>query len=349
MEEKYFQRITTTTILILLIVLSFLLLRPILLSIIFGILLAFIFTPIYDWLYKKIKLKNTSATLICILLLAMIILPIWFLTPIVLDQSIKIYQAAQQIDFVTPLGNLFPDLFASDQFSSEIGSIIHSFVTKIASSLMNGLANFLLNLPNIFLQLVVVFFTFFFILRDKEKVLDYVKSLMPFSKDVEKKLFDSTKGITYSVLYGQVIVGIVQGIFVGIGFFLFGIPNALILTLLAVLAGILPIIGTALVWVPLAIYLLIGGSTFPAFGITLFGVFSSSVDNFLRPLIVSRRTDLHSSIVLIGMIGGLFFLGILGLILGPLILAYLLIVLEIYRKKSVPGLFIQEPEKNKKS
>ena len=98
----------------------------------------------------------------------MIILPLWFLTPVVIDQSIKIYTSVQQIDFVTPLKNFFPELFVSEDFSAEIGSTIYGFVTKMTSSLMNSLSKLILNFAIIFLQLLIVFFVLFFVLRDKK-------------------------------------------------------------------------------------------------------------------------------------------------------------------------------------
>ena len=118
-------------------------------------------------------------------------------------------------------------------------------------------------------------------------------------------------------------------------------PNALLLSLLAVVAGVFPIIGTGLVWIPLLIYLFIAGNTLSAVGVLLFGTLSSSLDNLVRPLIVSKMTKLNSSIVLIGMIGGLLMFGVLGIILGPLILSYLLILLEFYRKKGAPKVLLQ--------
>ncbi len=344
MDDAYFKKITTTVILITLVVLSFFLIKPILKSIIWGIILAFIFTPVYTWVNKKINSKTISASLICVLLLSAIILPLWFLTPIAINQSVKIYVASQQLNFVSLLKNIFPSFFTSEQFSVEFGSIISSFVTKSTNSLMNYLSELILNFPSIVLNLFVVFFTFFFVLRDKELLIEYIKSLLPFSKEIEKKLFESSKGITISVIYGQVVVGIIQGLIAGIGFFIFKAPNALLLTSLAILGGIFPIIGPFIVWVPVSIYMFIGGNTFQAMGILLFGIFSSSIDNVLRPIIISRRTRMPSSLVLIGMVGGVFMFGILGLILGPLILAYLMIILEIYRDKKSPEVFIQEPK-----
>ena len=335
MDEKYIKKVTSLLILVILIVLSFLLLRPILLSIIVGIILAFIFSPIYNWLYRCTKIKNLSAGILVAVLLILIILPIWFLTPILVDQSIKIYTSAQQADFVTPLKTVFPDLFASEEFSAEVGSIVHSFVTRIANYFVNAISGIILNFPVLFLKMLVVFFTFFFVLRDKEKIIQDIKSILPFSRSIKKRLFDSSKAITGAVIYGQVIIGSIQGVVLGIGLFIFRVPNALILTAVSILAGIFPIIGTGIVWIPLTIYLVIAGNTLAAIGVLLFGIISSSLDNFIRPIIVSKRTELNSSIILIGMIGGLFLFGILGVILGPLILAYLLILLELYRTKKV--------------
>jgi predicted PurR-regulated permease PerM len=284
----------------------------------------------------------------CLLLLVVIILPIWYLAPIAIDQSIKFYLSSQQMDLITPFKTIFPSLFQTETFSAEIGSAIQSFITKSTNSLMNSFSNFILNFPRIFLQLLVVFFTFFFVLKDNDKMVSYIKSLLPFSKDMINKLFHSSRSITLSILYGQVVVGIIQGTITGIGFFLFDVPNALLLTVLAAIAGIFPIIGTAIVWIPVAIYFFLAGNTFSAFGIIIFGLISTVLENFIKPVFVSKRTKVNTSIILIGMIGGLFMFGILGIILGPLILAYLLIVLELFRDKRIPGVFI-EPEKEKAS
>lgn len=341
MTDDYLKKIFVAMLFVAIAILSFLILKPILTAIIIGFLLTFIFSPVYKWLYKILKSKNLAAAIICLLLIVLILAPFWFLTPILVDQSIKIYMASQTLDFVTPLKSIFPSLFASSEFSSEIGSILHSFVTKLANSLTNILSNLFLNFPTILLQTLVVFFTFFFMLKDQDEFVDYIRSLSPFSKEIDRKFFEYSKGITSSVLYGQVIIGFVQGVVVGLGFFLFGVPNALILTLVAVGLGILPIVGTMIVWLPVLIYLLIHEQTFAAIGILVLGIISSNLDNLLRPVFVSKKIDMHPALVLIAMIGGFFLFGILGIILGPLIIAYLLIIIELYRKKETPGLFLQ--------
>lgn len=344
MDRNYMRNISYLFILLILLVLSFLLLKPVLMSIITGIILASLFVPLYRRINKKIKSRDLSASIIMVVLLLLIILPLWFLTPVLLDQSIKIYSAVQDIDFVTPLKTIFPSIFQTEQFSNEIGSVIFSFVTKITNSSTNMISKLILNFPTLFLQLIVVFFTFFFVVRDNEKLISYIQSILPFNKEVETKLFKSTKDITFSILYGQVVIGILQGIFAGISFYLFGVDNALFLTLLACMAGIFPIIGTSVVWIPVAAFLIIGGGVVPALGVTAFGLLSAFFENAVKPAFVSKRTNVHSAVILIGMVGGLFMFGILGFIIGPLILAYLLIVLEIFRDKRTPGFFIQPPE-----
>ncbi|MCL5018396.1 MAG: hypothetical protein M1416_01360, partial [Candidatus Pacearchaeota archaeon] len=155
MDDAFFRKVTTTIVLVILIVLSFLLLRPILLSIITGFILTFIFSPIYDRIFKLTKSKTFSSILICIFLLALIIIPLWFLTPIIIDESIKLFVASQTLDIVTPLKAIFPALFASEAFSEQAGVAIQSFVTDLTSSLMTYLSDILLDFPTIILHVLI--------------------------------------------------------------------------------------------------------------------------------------------------------------------------------------------------
>jgi predicted PurR-regulated permease PerM len=348
MVDEYFKKVLTSIILVGLLILSYFLLKPILMAIIIGVILAFLFSPLYNIINKRLKMKDLTAFILSIFLVLIIVIPLWYLAPVMITQSIKFYAASQQIDFITPFQNIFPSLFQSESFSNEIASALRSFVTKTTNSMTNSLSNIILNFPTIFLELLIVFFTFYFVLRDKDDLISYIQSLLPFSKEVERKLFKSSRDITLSVLYGQVIIGIVQGLVAGIGFFIFKVPNALLLTALAALAGIFPVIGTTIVWIPVVIYLLVAGNPVGAIGVAIFGVISSIIENFVKPAFVSRRTQMNSSVILIGMIGGIFMFGILGVILGPLILAYLLIVLEVYRDKKLPGAFIEPPKETEK-
>ena len=171
MEDKAFKKTGSVILFTLLVILAMLVLKPVFISIILGLVLAFVFTPVYGYLNKYLTSPNISAGVIVVFLLVIIILPVWFLTPIILNQSFSLFQATQQIDFVSPLQSVFPSLFASEQFSSEVGSVLSSFSSKVANSLVNSIAQIILDFPRIALQLMVVFFTFFFALRDKELLI----------------------------------------------------------------------------------------------------------------------------------------------------------------------------------
>lgn len=336
MEDSFLRKATSTVILAVLIVLAFFLLKPILLSIITGLIFAFVLSPLYNKVLKFVKSKNFASLIMCLFLLAIIILPLIFLTPIIIDESIKLFVASQKIDLVTPLKSLFPSIFTSEVFSEQIGLTLQTFITKLTSSIMTSLSQILLDFPTILLNITIIFFTLFYTLKDKEEIISYIKGVLPFSKDIEKKLFDSTRDITFSVLYGYIIIGILQGIILGVGLLIFQAPNAFVLFILAVIVGILPILGPSLVGVPTAIFLFIDGNPVSAWGILLFTLVSSLSDYLIRPILVSKRAKLPPALILVGMVGGFLMFGILGFILGPLIIAYLLIIVELFKPKNAP-------------
>lgn len=334
MDENYFNKFVTTIILGVLFVLAYLVVRKILMSLILGIILAFMLHPIYRYLNKKTRSPNFSALALCILLILTILIPTWFLTPIVFSQTFDLYISAQDLNLQNTVGKISLYFFNSEDISSQLVLKSNVLISKILNYFVNLASNFLVSLPTLFLQFLIVLFAFFYFLRDREIFKEYITGVFPFSKETERKFFSQTSEITISILYGQFLVGLIQGVVVGAGFYLFKVPNALIWTIVATIAGVLPILGTTIVWLPIAIYSGATSSIFSGIGIALFGLLSNGIETFGRPFWVSRRTSVHPAIIFIGMIGGLFYFGFLGFLLGPLILAYLFIVLDLYRIKN---------------
>ena len=183
-------------------------------------------------------------------------------------------------------------------------------------------------------------------MRDSEKLKEFARGLSPIVKSKEKIIIDQFKNITDSIVYGQIIVGIIQGILAGLGFLVVGIPNALVLTLIATFLSIIPLLGPYLVWIPVAIYLFVSGKTNIAIVYLLYNlVLVSTIDNVIRSYLVSRKTNLSPSVVLVGMLGGLVVFGLIGLLLGPLILAYFITLLRSYKEKNLYSLFSEEDDK----
>ena len=334
-EKKNIKEVVTLVLVLGLFILAAIILKPVAIAIFSGILLAYIFSPLYRWLLSKIKNENLSAFLIGIGLLLLILGVTILIFSSLISQAIDLYLGLQGVDLTNMVRNIVPSFFPTE-FSTTLASSLSTFLSTFLANSLSRFSNFILELPIFLLQLFVIIFIFFFSLRDGEKAVEYINSLSPLKKEIQEKFFKQFKYITNSVLVGQIIIGIVQGVVAGIGYWIFGVENALILTALTMLVGVIPLIGPWLIWVPVDIYLFAAGRSGAGIGLLIYGLLIVSwLDAFIRPIIVSRKTQINSAIVIIGMIGGLFTFGILGLIIGPLVLAYILLVIELYRKKTL--------------
>jgi len=347
MKEDDFKKVMMTLITIGLLVLAFIIIQPIIIAVLFGLILSYIFFPVYTRLYSKIKSPNISALLVVLGCLLVLLVPIIILIPIIANQAVDVYITMQTLDVSTALQESFPSFFSSLSNPADIAAAVTSFTSHIANLVLSTFQQILFNIPSILLQTVVVVFTFFFMLRDHDEMKIYFFSLSPFSKETQQRFYNKFEQVTNSIIYGQLIVGLAQGIIAGAGYFIFGVPNALLLTILTMLVGIIPVIGPWLVWMPIDIYLFASGNTGAALGLLIYGLLVVNwIDSLIRPLVVSRMTKMNSAIALIGMVGGLYVFGIIGLILGPLVLAYLLLIAEFYKEKRFKSIIIQEKEPN---
>lgn len=339
--EKDIKRFAIILLVVLLGVLVFILVRPILMSIIAGLLLAYVFNPVYNKISKTIKNKNLASGVVLIIAALLVLIPLWYVIPLMSQQIFESFKYFQSLDVSALITSVFPN--ASDQFVLQMTTALDSFIAKITSSSLNFLLDFFLELPTFLLHIAIISFVFFFALRDKETLKEFVSGLSPLSKAREQEFVKQFRDITDSLVYGQVIIGIVQGIIAGLGFLLFGIPGAFLLTSLAIVFSIVPTIGPAIIWIPVALYLFTNSTTLVVILFILYNILIvSTVDNILRIYIVSKSAKISTAIVLIGMIGGLFIFGILGLILGPLILAYFLTFLRAYKEKKWQSLFAED-------
>jgi len=314
-------------------VLAGVILKPIILSIFTGMIIAYVLKPVNKRILKFVKEKNTASLITCFLLLLLVVVPIWFLMPFITRQIFNAYLFLQKADFGTAFKQFFP---FSAEISTDFYALINTFINKLANSLLSKSTSLILNFQSILLHGIVIFFVLFFTLRDWDSLYNYLKTLSPLSAKTEELFFHKFEEVTHSILFGQIIVGIFQGLIAGIGYLIFGVSNALSLTLLSIFFGIIPMVGPAIVWIPVSLFLFVHGETTQAIGLFVYGLLVvSTIDNILRSWIVSKQIKINAGIVLIGMIGGLYVFGILGLLLGPLILAYSLIILDLYRNKQI--------------
>jgi len=337
-NEKQMKKLSAALIILVLGIIVFIAIRPVLLSVIAGLILAYIFIPVHKAILKKTKRPNLSAFIVILIIALIVLIPLWLIFPLMVQQIFDLFRASQTMNIQEMVKAIFPS--SSMQFITQMSVTFNSLVSEATSTLLHGLVNFLVNLPITLLHLFIIGFVCFFALRDEEELKDFAQGLSPFHKDKESSLIKHFKDVTDSVVYGQIIVGLVQGLLAGLGFLIFAIPNTLLLTTLAVLLSIVPIVGPALIWIPITVYLLIKGPTYLAVIFLVYNLFIVSMaEHIIRTRIVSKRTELSQVVVLVGMVGGLFIFGILGIIIGPLILAYFLTFLKSYRDQTLYSLF----------
>jgi predicted PurR-regulated permease PerM len=343
LNDKAIREFSAILVVVLFGVLVFFAIRPMLFAVIWGLVLAYIFMPAYHKINNYIKNKTLAASITLILIAAVVLVPLWFIVPMMVQQIFELFRTSQTLDMTGLIQNIFPT--ASSQFSTQLGLTLNTLIGKATSAAMSSLVSFFMNIPLLVINLFVVGFVFFFTLRDSEKLKEFVKGISPLSKAKEKIVIKHFQDVTYSTIYGRFLVGIVQGLLAGLGFFIFGVNNALILSVFAILLCILPIVGVFLLWIPIGIYMIASGEIAIAIAFILYNaIIVSNIDNLLLTYIVSKKTNLSPVFALISSIGGLFLFGVIGLVLGPLIFAYFIILVDLYREKNLLGLFSSDDE-----
>jgi len=313
-----------------LVVTSFLIIKPFIPAMFTALLLSFIFRPLYTWINKKVNKPTIIAMLVSVIVVAVLVVLVIITLQVTIKQVMDFYTFTQASDILAPIKVLVAKVSNIDP--NQLSFLFDMALEKMTSLVVNSVNSVILNLPFLVLQLVVTFFVMFFFIRDGDIMIEYLKSVLPFDDATKNKLIQRFKDITYGVIYGSIIVGLIQGISAGIGFYIFGVEGAFVLTLMCIVLAILPL-GCWIVWIPASLTLLAAGKTGAGIGLLLYGIIVVSyIDNIIRPYFVSKKTALSPMTAVLGMLGGVYLLGIIGLFVGPIILDYLIIFVEFYKK-----------------
>lgn len=183
------------------------------------------------------------------------------------------------------------------------------------------------------LAFTVMLFLLFFIIRDGRAIARVGATLVPLAADRREELAERLASVTRAVVRGTVVTAMVQGLLLGIAFAVVGLPAPVVFGVVGAVLSVVPFGGTALVWVPAVIALAVQGAYVQAGVLTAFGVVVSSVDNFLKPILISGQSPLPTLAVFIGVLGGLAAFGLIGLFLGPVVIALVLALIEFARER----------------
>jgi len=181
-------------------------------------------------------------------------------------------------------------------------------------------------------QFILIVVTMFFLLRDGDRLVRHMDSLTPFSRRYEELLVSKFREVTRATVLGTLVTALAQGTAGGLLFLSLGIHNVVFWGALIGLFSMVPVVGTALVWVPWAIYFVATGSYLKAAVLVALAVtVVASLDNIVRPLFIEGRAGMHTLVVFFSLMGGVAYFGVVGLIFGPILVSLALTLLEVYR------------------
>src|SRR3989338_9688247 len=342
-------------ILLVLIFSVFIIVKPFITSILTSFIIAYIFYPFYKRLNNKIKKKNISAIIVSLLIILIFSIPFIFIINALVKEVNLGYV---EIKKTMTGGNFFNvdckkiteretglcrfsdsiKKIVSDQkfelYMQRMGITITTYVTE-------GFSKLIISVPKILLNIFLILFLTFYLFKDGKLFFYKVFFLLPLKKKNQEDIVKTFNDVVYATIYGQIIVAVIQGALGGIGFYLFGVSSPIFWGTIMILLSLIPFIGSSIIWAPAALYLIISGLAssnnplfFKGIGLFIYGLLIISlIDNILRPKIVGERIGMHPALVFIGVIGGLMLFGPLGILLGPLLIAVLIVFGKIYQKR----------------
>jgi predicted PurR-regulated permease PerM len=308
-----------------------------------ALLLAFLFSPLNEALSRALKgRRGLAALLVTLGGLLLILGPGAGIAVTFATQAGDLVARLQEIaerHHVTQLGDLL-QVPPAERVLAWLGSYMPITVDQVKAwliqngrsllqTLIGASGAALASVLGAVVGLLLMLFLLFFFLRDGERLVQRTMRLVPMAKERKVMLLDHLSSVTRALVLGMLLTALAQGALLGIGFAIVGLPSPVVFGVLTALASIVPFVGTALVWVPATLVLLVQGRTWAAIFMAVWSLgLVTSVDNVIKPLVVSGRAGLPTLAVFFGLIGGLSAFGASGMFLGPVIVALAIALLR---------------------
>ncbi len=321
--------------------LTYQILKPFLSSIVWAIVLSIVFYPLYVFIQKLVKLKPLASLVSMLVILVVILGPFSYLT-YVLTQELMYLSDYLQNSSSDPLSSIMQHEFVKKavykvlavfhmtekEFMKTVADNVSALGKQAVTMIRGGLSNVISG----FISFILMIFTVFFLFTDGPDLLEKISMYMPFSKRQRERLIQQTRDIVVSTIYGGVTVAVIQGFIGGIAFSILGISSPVVWGLAMCITSFIPLVGTFLIWGPAAAYLAFEGFLWKGIALVIVGVAGiSSVDNFLRPLIIRDRIKMPTLAIFFSIFGGIQLFGFVGFIMGPLVLALFISMIQILR------------------
>lgn len=312
-------------------------------AILWGVIIALLFTPLYRRLLVRLKQRRTLAALLTLLfVLVIVVLPLALITAALAREAAMVYTRLQS-------GELNPTLYfrgVFDTLPSWISAMLDRFGLANFSTLQRRLSAALAqgtqfiatqalsigqNTFEFMASTVITLYLAFFLIRDGDKVLCTIGEAIPLAPTHKQELLDKFTTVIRATVKGNLLVAAIQGALGGLAFWFLGVGGALLWAVLMAFLSLVPAVGAGLVWLPFALYFLMTGAVWQGVALVAYGMLVIGlVDNLLRPILVGKDTRMPDYVVMITTLGGMAVFGINGFVLGPAIAAMFIAVWHIY-------------------
>jgi len=299
-------------------------------------ILAVLFQPLHLRIKRNVKSDTWAALLTVLLVLVIVLIPLLLIGYTLYFEVVNVYNNVTNGSFSLDQGTIVQHLPAAlRDVGANFLNDLSARLSGLAGTTVKGVTNIISNIAHFFFGVFLIFFTLYYFLRDRENIKQFVGAIFPLSQAHETKLVDDLESAISGVVKGSFLVALIQGSIATIGFLIFGVPQPFLWGAFTVLAALVPTFGTSLALIPAILYLFLTGHTGAAIGMVIWGAIAvGTVDNFISPRLIGSKTNLHPLMVLFSVIGGLQFFGILGFLLGPILMAVFMTLLNIYKAEA---------------
>jgi predicted PurR-regulated permease PerM len=314
-------------LLILLLVAAVLLaLTPFLAGLLGAVALYVIVKNPYEWLATRAR-PGVAAAITVVAALVLIIGPLGWLAAVTIQRAPGAMSAALASPLLARLGTI---RIGEVQLGSELAKTSGSIISTMSS----GLGRLVGTATSVAINLSLALFGLYYLLGASSRTWEFVRQYVPFSARTADALRDRFIGATQATLLGTGLISIVQGVLVGLGFAITGLPEPVFWGSVAAVAAIIPAVGSTIVWAPGVLLLASQHRYAAAVTLFIFGFgLAGNVDSVVRPLVYRRMSEMHPMITFVGVLAGIRYLGVVGLLLGPLAIVYVFELLRFYREE----------------
>lgn len=312
-------------------------LLPYLTVIIVSGTLAVILYPLYRRIMRIMPARESLASLITVLIALLIIfIPLFMFGAAVVKQAGELYfsiaNGAKDTDFVNQAMLVVQEKIRL--FAPQATFDIDESLKQILGWILGKIGVVFSEVTGFIFGFVLSMLALYYLLKDGKKLEELLITLSPLKDTDDRDIFVKINKAVHSVIWGTIVVALVQGALVATGFYIFGVPNGALWGAFAAIAALVPFVGTTIVVLPAVAYLFIIGNSLTAIGLLIWGMTAVGlVDNILVPKLIARGTRMHPLLILFSVLGGLSLFGPAGFLIGPLVLSLFFALLDIYRKQ----------------